>query len=311
MCLQNIACTYFRHIKVLRCFLFLQTSLSASISTLIFQGFNMRKIHQSVLIAAFLFFCFGFMQIAWAGDDAFDAYIRKDYASAFRGLSLLAEQGNAKAQYGLGLMYANGQGVAKDEQQAYFWFRKAAEQGDASAQHSLGDMYSFGEGVPKDEQQAYFWWLLASAKGDESAKKNMGISEKTLPPQPRVQAQADARHWQPKTAEESPRDTAEYDSPAPKTKGEKLTGTGFVVSPNQIVTNVHVVSGCALLIVNGKRAAVRAMDSTNDLALLSVSLSSGVATLRAGNLRQGDEVNAVGYPLYGLLASGAQITSGT
>lgn len=114
----------------------------------------------------------------------------------------------------------------------------------------------------------------------------------------------------PEASEESSRDTVERDSPAPQTKGEKSSGTGFVVSPNQIITNVHVVDGCALLKVNGKRATVRAMDSTNDLALLSAGLSSGVATLRAGNLRQGDEINAVGYPLFGLLASGAQITSG-
>ena len=166
------------------------------------------------------------------------------------------------------------------------------------------------------------YWLLASAKGDEIAKEGMGVVEKTLPAQQRMQAQADARNWQPKTAqqvaairlpeaaEENSRDTVERDSPAPQTKGGKSSGTGFVVSPNQVVTNVHVVDGCAVLKVNGKRATVRTMDSANDLALLTASLSSGVATLRAGSLRQGDEVNAVGYPLYGLLASGAQITSG-
>lgn len=94
----------------------------------------MSKIHQIVrLIVAFLFFCFGFMPMAQAGmREAFAAYERKDYASAFREFSPLAEQGDATAQSFLGEMYGNGQGVAKDEQQAVTWYRKAAEQGGAS-----------------------------------------------------------------------------------------------------------------------------------------------------------------------------------
>ena len=308
---------------------------------------------------ALSFFFFGFMQLAWAGfDEAVDAYDREDYKTAFRGFSLLAEQGDARAQFNLGVMFANGQGVPKDEQQAVVWYRKAAEQGNARAQNNLGIVYSSGQGVPKDEQQAvvwyrkaaeqgdttaqfnlgvmyvdgqgvakdeqqaYFWWLLASANGNEDAKKYMGIAEETLLPQQRAQAQADARVWRPKTAQqvaetsllegaaESPKDTDERDSPAPQTKGGKSSGTGFVVGQNQVVTNVHVVDGCAVLKVNGKRATVSAIDTSNDLVLLNTSLNIGVATLRAGNLRQGDEINAVGYPLYGLLASGAQITSG-
>jgi len=40
----------------------------------------------------------------------------------------LAEQGNVEAQYNLGVIYAEGRGVAKDETEAVSWFRKAAEQ---------------------------------------------------------------------------------------------------------------------------------------------------------------------------------------
>ncbi len=82
------------------------------------------------------------------------AYERKDYPTAFAGFKKLAEQGRADAQGFLGWMYANGQGVTKDDQQAVAWFRKAAEQGHADAQHNLGVMYRAGRGVPKDEQQA-------------------------------------------------------------------------------------------------------------------------------------------------------------
>ncbi|MBQ9771958.1 MAG: sel1 repeat family protein, partial [Lentisphaeria bacterium] len=48
-----------------------------------------------------------------------------------------AEQGNALAQYNLGVCYENGEGVQKDLVQAVFWFRKAADQGYAQAQEAL------------------------------------------------------------------------------------------------------------------------------------------------------------------------------
>ena len=55
-----------------------------------------------------------------------------------------AEQGDASAQYKLGLIYAIGYGVTKDYKKAANWFRKAEDQGDASAQYNLGAMYYNG-----------------------------------------------------------------------------------------------------------------------------------------------------------------------
>ena len=60
-----------------------------------------------------------------------------------------AEQGNASAQYSLGVMYNNGEGVPQDHQEAVIWWRKAAEQGNVKAQYSLGVSYDTGEGVPQ------------------------------------------------------------------------------------------------------------------------------------------------------------------
>ena len=45
------------------------------------------------------------------------------------------------AQYNLGVMYDNGDGVPQDYKEAVKWYRLAAEQGDASAQYNLGLMY--------------------------------------------------------------------------------------------------------------------------------------------------------------------------
>ena len=57
----------------------------------------------------------------------------------------------------LGVMYANGRGVLKDEAEAVRWYRLAAEQGHAGAQYNLGLMHAKGEGVLKDSVLAHMW----------------------------------------------------------------------------------------------------------------------------------------------------------
>ena len=68
---------------------------------------------------------------AWSGllEDGLAAYGRSDYANAMRILLPLAEKGNANAQYDLGMMYRNGQGVTQDYTEAFKWSRLAAAQG--------------------------------------------------------------------------------------------------------------------------------------------------------------------------------------
>ena len=58
----------------------------------------------------------------------------------------------------LGVCYANGTGVAKDEAEAVTWFRRAAGQGHAKGQSSLGLCYANGTGVAKDKIEAAFWY---------------------------------------------------------------------------------------------------------------------------------------------------------
>lgn len=84
-----------------------------------------------------------------------------------------AEQGYADAQFNLGLMYANGEGVEKDMVQAVELFKKAAEQGHVDAQNNLGAMYFTGEGVDRDEKKAVEWFKKAAAKGNVEAQANL------------------------------------------------------------------------------------------------------------------------------------------
>src|SRR6185369_15612676 len=107
-------------------------------------------------------------------EDAVAAAKRGDYTTALQLLRPLAEQGNAQAQGDLGWMYADGEGVAKDDTAAVLWYRKAAEQGLASAQHNLGWMYANGRGVAKDNATAVLWYRKAAEQGFARAQINLG-----------------------------------------------------------------------------------------------------------------------------------------
>ena len=84
-----------------------------------------------------------------------------------------ADQGDADAQFDLGVMYANGEGVPQDYTQAVAWWRKAADQGHARAQNNLGVMYETGQGVPEDFTQAVAWYRQAADQGHAGAQANL------------------------------------------------------------------------------------------------------------------------------------------
>jgi TPR repeat protein len=141
---------------------------------------------------------------AWAGfDEAVAAYTRGDYATAVQELLPMAQQGNARAQYNLGVMYANGQGISQDSAQAAQWYRQAAEQGYATAQYNLGVMYASGLGVSQDDQQGYFWFSLAAGSPSpgqicEDAVHNRDRTAARLTPAQLAATQSRVRTWQPK-----------------------------------------------------------------------------------------------------------------
>lgn len=58
-----------------------------------------------------------------------------------------------------------------------------AEQGEAFAQFNLGIMYYNGEGVPQNNVRAYVWWSVAAAQGDGDARTNRDIVSERLAPE--------------------------------------------------------------------------------------------------------------------------------
>ena len=106
-------------------------------------------------------------------DKGLTAYNNGDYATALKEWKPLAEEGDVDAQYYLGVLYDNGDGVPQDYKEAVRWYKLAAEQGVAEAQFNLGNMYYDGQGVSVDYKEAVRWFTLAAEQGDVDAQYNL------------------------------------------------------------------------------------------------------------------------------------------
>lgn len=149
-------------------------------------------------------------------DSGLYAYSAGDYATARREWLPLAEAGDARSQYQLGVMHINGEGVEADAAMALKWFRlaadqgytpslvslaglyyagrganhdhdeaarlyvKAARQGNAEAQFALGGLYVRGHGVEKDLVRAHMWLSLAGMRGLKTARNRRNEIESMM-----------------------------------------------------------------------------------------------------------------------------------
>ena len=127
-----------------------------------------------VLLAAVPLF---FATIAWSGEyqAGRDAYDVGDYATALAKWQPLAEAGDARGQFGLGLLYGNGFGVEMIDEQALLWYGRAADQGHAEAQCNLAVMHLNGWGVPMNEDEAAKYYLMAAEQGITEAQIALGL----------------------------------------------------------------------------------------------------------------------------------------
>jgi TPR repeat protein len=103
-----------------------------------------------------------------------DAYHKRDDATALKHWSTLATQGDVRARSHLAFMYSQGNGVVQDFAKAAFWYRKVAEQGYRDEQFRLGSMYYSGRGVPKAYHQALDWYRKAGNSGQPQAQQHLG-----------------------------------------------------------------------------------------------------------------------------------------
>ena len=224
-------------------------------------------------------------------------YVKKDYERAFTTLLPAAQEGEAEAQFTLGVMYDVGHYVAVDKQAALGWYRQAADQGHPQAQLRLSGMLFAGEGVAPDRLEAFKWVLLAidrvPVKKRDGARAFSTQIRQLLDDQQAARAEAQAAAWQPRL-------------PAPAHDGSEprliKTGTGvFLNERGSLLTDLHVAWPCRRLLVSYRDAVNRATILTFDIALDLAVLDTpfrGVETAvfaAAPALSVGDAVSIIGY----------------
>ncbi len=104
-----------------------------------------------------------------------EAQQRGDFETAAAIFDSLAKQGDAYAQYNLGVAYHNGNGVPQDYEDAVEWYLKSAEQEVPKAQYGLGSMYHGGHGVPQDYKEAIKWYRKSAEQGYSEAQNILGL----------------------------------------------------------------------------------------------------------------------------------------
>ena len=108
-------------------------------------------------------------------DQAAAAFAAGNYPVALKELKPLADKGDARSQYAMGVMAENGFGMPKNLPQAAQWYMKSAKQGNTDAQYNLGAMYEHGVGMPINNVQAARWYRPAAESGDIDALSNLGV----------------------------------------------------------------------------------------------------------------------------------------
>jgi TPR repeat protein len=103
--------------------------------------------------------------------------VKGDAAEAVNWLLKAANQGSARAQNNLGILYLKSYGKTKDRAnavQSFLWISKAAAQGYPDAQHNLGAAYRDGFGAPRNLDKAVMWFRKAAEQGAPAAQCSLG-----------------------------------------------------------------------------------------------------------------------------------------
>lgn len=114
--------------------------------------------------------------VCFAGplEDGFAAYDRGDYAKARELWMPLAEQGDALAQFNIGILYELGHGAERNPAEAVLWYERAAEGGDVVSQFKLGLIYAEGQVVGQNYIEAAKWYLIAAENNHVRAQFSVG-----------------------------------------------------------------------------------------------------------------------------------------
>lgn len=107
-------------------------------------------------------------------EEARDLMEAGEYVAAMAQFRVLARSGNADAEELIGVMYALGLGVERDDERAFEWYLRSSLKGHPGAQSGLGWYYELGRGLPApDLVRAYLWYTLSAIGGDIDAPDSL------------------------------------------------------------------------------------------------------------------------------------------
>ncbi len=118
--------------------------------------------------------CFLAQMAAADMETARDLMEAGEFEQAHEMLEVFARSGNAEAEELIGVMYALGLGVDRDDIRAFDWYLRASLKGHPGAQSGLGWYYEVGRGIPEpDLVRAYLWYALSAIGGDVDAPDSL------------------------------------------------------------------------------------------------------------------------------------------
>ena len=106
------------------------------------------------------------------------------FEEAMNALQPAARSGNADAEELIGVLYAMGLGVERDDVRAFDWYLRASLKGHPGAQSGIGWYYETGRGLPApDLVRAYAWYTLSAIGGDPDAAISLEEVVKKMTPE--------------------------------------------------------------------------------------------------------------------------------
>jgi TPR repeat protein len=136
-------------------------------------------------------FSLGFLLYYGAGASAADCEMIPDHEKAAPWLLRAARMGKPRAEFLVGRMYMNGDGLRKSTDDAFDWLEKAADGGIGEAQFDLGLLYA----RVGNYRKSYFWFRVLSRSGYPGASQNAARLAKTLSAPEIEDADRRARQW--------------------------------------------------------------------------------------------------------------------
>jgi TPR repeat protein len=132
-------------------------------------------------------------------EEARDLMEAGAFVEARAQFEVLARSGNADAEELIGVMYALGLGVERDDERAFEWYLRASMKGHPGAQSGIGWYYELGRGMPApDLVRAYLWYALSAIGGDIDAPDSLEQLTPRMSAEQRARAEVlvdDYRVW--------------------------------------------------------------------------------------------------------------------